>query len=513
MPGRFEGEFRFGPDSRRSDRGRGDSPTLRIVILADLAGQAGRVATLRPPIAQRALIAVDVDNFGEVLARIAPRLEIHPGGPDSPGLPIAFRSLEDFHPDSLYRGLQPFSALRDIRQRLLDASTFAAAAAEWSHLAGMTVEALPAAPVASPAPTEDNQATVQRLLGHGPADISRVPPAVARAEAGLDRLLREVVAPHVVPSADRRLPDLLRSVDDTAAALLRAILHHPDVQALEAAWRSVHGLVTEIDTDTGVELRLLDVTRAELEADAGVAAVERRLTSGEGAEDAESIWPLVVSAFSFGPAGEDLTLLDRLGAMAGRVGGPVLAAAGPTLLGCRSFAETPDPRDWRAPGDAAPRWPELRKSPAAPWIGLVTPRILLRLPYGKRTDPVEAFDFDELPSGLDHEAYLWGNPAFACARLIAASFVEHGVAMQPGDHLELGDLPAAVYEDEEGAKMKPCAEIALNEAAAQRILDAGIMPLLGSSRRNAVRLMRMQSVAQPPRPLSGRWNRSPAPRR
>ena len=510
MPGRFEADFGFGPHGQRSDRRGEDGPTLRIVVLADLAGHGARVAdNPRPPVAHRPLVRVDVDNFGEVLARTAPRLEIRLGGPDAPGLPIVFRSLEDFHPDALYRGLEPFRSLRDIRRRLLDTSTFAEAAAEWSRLAGLAVEALPAPPAASPAPREDDEAARRRLLGLGPADIRRVPPAAARAEAGLDRLLREVVAPHIVPGADRRLPELLRSVDDSAAALLRAILHHPDVQALEAAWRSIHGLVTEIETDAGVELRLLDVTRAELLADgatSGVGAVERLLASGEAADEAASIWPLVIAAFAFGPDEEDVALLERLGAIAGRAGGPVLAAADPALVGCRSLAETPDPRDWKALGTAASRWHQLRESSAAAWIGLAMPRILLRLPYGKRTDPVDAFDFEELPAGRDHEAYLWGNPAFACARLIAASFVERGAAMEPGDHLELDDLPAAVHDDEEGPKMKPCAEVALGEPAAQRILDAGIMPFLGSSRRNAVRLVRFQAIAQPPLPLSGRWN-------
>jgi type VI secretion system protein ImpC len=516
MPGRFEAEFRFGAERQRSDRRREDGPTLRIVVLADLGGRAGRVAQdPRPPIAQRSLLAVDVDNFGEVLARIAPRLEIHLGGPDSPGLPIVFRSLDDFHPDALYRGLEPFGPVRDIRRRLLDASTFSKAAAEWSRLAGLAGDALPAASGAAPSLREDDVATRQRLLGRGSAAMSRVPPAMASARAELDHLLREVVAPHIVPSADRRLPELLRSVDDTAAALLRAILHHPDFQALEAAWRSVHGLVTEIETDTGVALRLLDVTRAELQTDSatgGVMALERLLTDHEAAEDASSVWPLIVAAFTFGPDDADVILLERIGAIAGRTGGPVLAAADPALVGCRSFAETPDPLDWNTLGaDSAQRWSRLRESAAASWIGLAMPRILLRLPYGKRGDPVESFDFEELPSGPDHEAYLWGNPAFACARLIASSFVEHGAAMEPGNHLELDDLPAAVYDDGEGPKMKPCAETALSEAAAQRILDAGAMPLLASTRRNAVRVLRMQSIAHPPRALAGKWGHPSPP--
>jgi type VI secretion system protein ImpC len=189
-----------------------------------------------------------------------------------------------------------------------------------------------------------------------------------------------------------------------------------------------------------------------------------------------------------------------------------LAAAHPGIVGCRSFAETPDPRDWGTlPAAAATQWRRLRESAVGPWIGLAMPRILLRIPYGKRTDPIEAFDFEEQPpSDREHEAYLWGSPAFACARLIASSFIETGAAMELGDHLQLDDLPAAVYDDGEGPSMKPCAETALSEAAAQRILDSGPMPLLASSRRNVVRVVGFQSIADPPRPLAGKWERSSA---
>jgi type VI secretion system protein ImpC len=502
MPGRIDGEFRFGAHGGR----RPDTPTLRIVVLADL----GRRPELVPdapgrPLAPRRLVQVDVDSFGEALARIAPRLELRLGRPDAPALPIAFGSLDDFHPDALYRRLEPFRPLREVRRRLLDTSTFGEAATEWSRLVGLVTEARLPAPPAPPSPVEDEAATRRRLLGLGSAETSPAPPAVA---AGVDRLLREIVSPYIVPSADRRLPELLRSVDDAAAGLLRAILHHPDFQALEATWRSVHGLVTEVETDAGVDVRLLDVTREELQADdaAGIATLERLLTAREAVEDAGAVWPLIVAGFTFGPDREDVTLLERLGAVAGRAGGPVLAAASPALVGYRSFAETPAPGDWK-PLDAAgaERWRRLRESAAGPWIGLAMPRILLRLPYGGRGDPVAAFDFEELPSGRDHESYLWGNPAFACARLMAFSFVEHGAAMEPGDRLELDDLPAALYDGEEGRVMKPCAETALGEAAAQRILDTGAMPLLASTRRNAVRVMRVQSIALPPRPLAGRW--------
>jgi type VI secretion system protein ImpC len=514
MPGRRGQEFHFGPRGSRQGPQREDAPVLRIVILADLRGHAGREDEDHGfPITQRHLVPIDVDNFDAVLARTQPRLHLRLGGPDSPRSPIMFRSLDDFHPDALYRSLELFAPLRSIRRRLLDSATFPDAAAEWSRV--IDLASLPAVSERSVPPIEDHEATLRRLLGRGSAETSDLPAAQVSAQAGLDHLLRAIVAPHIVPGPDPRLPELLRSVEGSVAALLRSILHHPDFQALEGVWRAVRDLVAGLATDAGVELRLLDVAKGELQGDsaeAGTAALDRLLVRPEASEDAASVWPLLVAGFTFGATDEDMILLERLGAIARRLGGPVLAAAHPSIVGCRSFAETPDASDWGTlPAAAATRWRRLRGSAVAPWVGLAMPRILLRVPYGKRTDPMEAFDFEEQPpSGRDHEAYLWGSPAFACARLIASSFIENGAAMEPGDQLQLDDLPAAVYDDGEGPLMKPCAETALGEAAAQKILDSGPMPLLASPRRNVVRVVRFQSIADPPRPLAGKWGRSSA---
>ena len=503
MPARMEGEFRFGSPGSGRPRRRPDTPTLDVVILADLGGRAGRpTGDHGAPLGERRLVRVDIDNFDEVLARLEPRPVLRLGGPDAPEMPIAFRSLDDFHPDALYRRLDAFEPLREMRRRLQDRSTFAAAAAEWSRAVGLATEARPA-----PARAENDEAMRRRLLGIGAPAGSRVPPAATSAQARLEGLLREVVAPHVVPSPDPRLPELLASVDQTTAALLRSTLHHPEFQALEATWRSVHGLVTGVETDGSVEIRLLDVTRDELAADA--AGALDRLLGGRGSADEASVWPLFVAGFTFGSSAEDVALLERLGAITGRAGGPLLAAADPRVVGCRSFGETPDHRDWTAvDGGAAERWRRLREGPSARWIGLAMPRVLLRIPYGTRADPVSAFDFEELPTGREHEGYLWGNPAFACARLIASAFVDSGADMTPGDHVSLDDVPTAVYDDGGEQTIKPGAETALTDTGAHRILDAGVMPLVASSRESTVRVLRFQSIAHPPRALAGRWDGS-----
>ena len=61
------------------------------------------------------------------------------------------------------------------------------------------------------------------------------------------------------------------------------------------------------------------------------------------------------------------------------------------------------------------------------------------------------------------------------------------------------------YEEDGQAKLKPCAEVCLGERAAEAILGRGLMPLQSYRDRNAVRVTRFQSIADPPTALAGRW--------
>ena len=43
------------------------------------------------------------------------------------------------------------------------------------------------------------------------------------------------------------------------------------------------------------------------------------------------------------------------------------------------------------------------------WIGLAAPRVLLRRPYGQRSDPIDSFTFDEFEGAPPQEELLWGH--------------------------------------------------------------------------------------------------------
>jgi type VI secretion system protein ImpC len=199
-----------------------------------------------------------------------------------------------------------------------------------------------------------------------------------------------------------------------------------------------------------------------------------------------------------------VALLGRLGQLARRLGAPFLAAASSRVLGCPSLTEAPEPATWQAVPEAG-TWDALRATPEAGSLGLALPRFLLRLPYGSRSRPAEQLAFEELPPGAPHEAYLWGNPAFACAYLLGEGFSRQGWALRPGDLLDVDGLPLHVDEEDGAARVQPCAEVVLSDRAAAAILDRGLMPLRSIRDRDAVRLEAFRSLADPAQPLQGPW--------
>jgi type VI secretion system protein ImpC len=469
---------------------------FRILILSDFSGRGSRqVVESGDELAQRKVHRVDRDNLDEVMARLAPQVR----WPTEPPLTVGFSSLGDFHPDLLFRRLPIFQKLRDARTRLGDPGSADAALRE-----------LLGEPDAAPSPDRPAAPAPENLLDQ---IVDRSPGARVDAEAAmtgdLAGLVKRIVGPYLDATADPRRDKVQESLDAAAADLMRALLHAPGVQALEAAWRGVDLLVRRLETGTQLQLHLIDVSKPELAADqAPDSPIEssglfKRLVESSVGTPGGEPWALIIGDYTFGPDEDDLLLLARLGALAGLAGAPWISAAHPRLAGFDAFAETPDPIAWRTV--ELPLWDALRREPQAAWLGLALPRFLLRLPYGAESEPCEDFAFEELSAPTRHDQLLWGNPAFACALLLGQSFSAGGWAAIP-QRQEIDHLPLHLYRDAGGDTVaRPCGEALLTERAADLLLDKGLMPLASLKGSDAVRLVRFQSIRHPLTALQGPW--------
>ncbi|WP_010584798.1 type VI secretion system contractile sheath domain-containing protein [Schlesneria paludicola] len=521
MSARMEFGFSFASPQVQSDRPRDDDAPLKVLVLGNFSGN-GSVTGSQPQHAlrQRPVIRIDIDRFDEVLQRLAPRVSLADGVSATTNQDFEIRELDDFRPERLLQRLPSVRALMDLRQKLTNSATFSQAAAELRQ--GLLANALSAqptvdAPSASPSgPMEDDATLLERLLGQPSpgSSMSGKAPAPISEPLGVHQLIEQAVAPYIVPKADPQQGVYLSAIDKAIGDELRKVLHSPSFQSLEASWRSLQSLVSNIEDDGAIQVHLLDVAYDELLADIpkdddqlGKWDLFRRLVGDSNQGVGAVPWGVIIGDFTIAARPNDFALLGALAATAERIQTPLITGAASSLLGCPQLSDASDPSGWQ-PLDAelSDRWQAIRRSSAAAWVGLALPRVLLRMPYGRETDEVEGFAFEEFSPDRCHEAFLWGNPAYLCAELIAQEFAADGWGMQLPLQTDVGDLPAYTYRDDGEVKLQPCAEFALGERAADAMLQRGLMPILSWKDRNAVRFVRFQSIAVPAAPLAGPWS-------
>ncbi len=484
---------------------------FRILVLGDFRGRGERGLAKGEPGTIGEPVRIDRDNFEEVMARLGVGVGLTAGGDGLTRVALTFAEIDDFHPDQIYARAEVFRALRRTRTQLSDPATFAEAAAALvggpgaeARNVGPAVGAPPAAP--QPAPAD--------LFDQIVRSTARSEGAGGRSGDGWDAFLAKITAPHRVARAEPRQAELVASVDSATGDLMRAILHDPEFQALEAAWRGLLFLSRRLETGPQLELFLAHVTRSELaddlrgERDLRATATYKSLIEPSVGMSGGQPWGVIVGNMTFGPDPGDTALLGRTAGLARLAGAPFLAAADPRILGCTSLAATPDSDDWRVPPDGASRdaWQALRAHGDAAYLGLALPRFLLRLPYTRGDYAIDSFDFEELCGDPGHEAYLWGNPAFALAEILGQAFSHEGWGMRPGDDTTVDDLPLHTHTVKGVTEVVPCGEAWLSDRAADVVLDRGLMPFLTKKGRDVIRLVQFQSIAEPPCALAGRWS-------
>ena len=483
----------------------GPDKPMRILVLGDFSGH--RQKTTGSQKDYRLIEKIDIDNFADIFAKIKPELHLNLDEGLS-NIIMSFEDIDDFHPDALFAKIDIFAQFFSLRKKLKAPVTFKEAAQDLQKI--LNISRLEQHPENTDLPLNDERddETLKRLLGE-----SSSAKQAENSEDVVLRYIKNLISDHIVDDVAPFQDVYIKAVDDAISALMRKIMHHPDFQALEAAWRSVYMLVSSLETDETLSLSLLDVDKRRLSQDLVLSGHDLSATDlfyrlvSQGVNCyGEDPWSMIIGNFTFGGSDGDIALLTALGGIASFAGGPFIAAAEPELLACQTSANLSDYQDWgEVDKTTLLRWKALRKSDVAPWIGLLLPRILMRLPYAQDTDPVDSFQFEELTSNGEHESLLWGNSAFYCALLIARTFMQQGWNMQLGKYMEITDLPAYVQRGGDEAKLKPCAEICINDHTMEKILEQGIMPFISHRNLNMVRLARFQSIAEPLVNIRGAW--------
>ena len=495
----LEAEFTF----ERDRTGAIEEPPFRILMLGGWGGDAEK-----RPLAERKPVEVDRDNFDEIAARMNTRANLDFG--DGSSLSLEFASLDDFHPDEIFRRVPMFSELRDLRKRLKGSDTFSSAARDARQMFGIR-GAEPVAPEPSGAETPAGN-LLDAILAQ-PSGGAAAPKRGASGELG--NLVKELVRPHLVSVDEDEQSTLISAVDAATGQLMRRILHHRRFQELEAAWRGLFFLVRRAETSADLKIYILDASKDEIADDLKSAKdLTETLLHKVLVRDAVDMpggdpWAFAGGDYAFSPVVEDIAALMRISKICAAAGAPFVAHMRPDVLGVPSLHEHSDPGEWKTgtDSDAGKLWFALRGQAESQYLGMTIPRFLCRLPYGADTDPLENFKFEEFDGEPAHDGYCWANASFVSAMLHAQSYSAAGWDGMGQRLLQDADgLPVHVYRSGGETIHKPCAEIQMTDRGAEKLMEFGLTPLISYRAADRIKLARHQSISDPPTALRGRWN-------
>ncbi|MCW8139300.1 MAG: type VI secretion system contractile sheath large subunit [Planctomycetota bacterium] len=308
------------------------------------------------------------------------------------------------------------------------------------------------------------------------------------ARRGVSAFIGELLAPGKQKKADKTVIDaMVAEIDRKLSAQVDEILHHEQFQKLESAWRGLKLVVDRTDFRENVKLELLNVSKEDLLADFEdspeivQSGLYKTMYTNEFGQFGGSPYGAMIGNYDFGPGPQDVALLGKIGSVAAMSHCPFIAAAGPQFFGIESFEELPNLKDLQAvfEGPQYAKWHAFRESDDARNVGLTVPRFLLRLPYGKDTDPVKAFEYTEQVAG-NHKAYLWGNTSFSFATRLAESFAKYRwcpniIGPQSGG--TVNDLPLHQYEAMGEIQTKIPTEVLISDRREYELAEQGFIAL------------------------------------
>ena len=309
--------------------------------------------------------------------------------------------------------------------------------------------------------------------------------------------------------ADATINARIAQIDHLISLQLNEVLHHPKFQKLEASWRGLKYLLDQSETSSLLKIRVLNASKKEILRDLQRAAefdqstIWKKIYEDEFGIFGGEPFGALIGDYEFGKHPEDMEFLERMSQVAAGAFAPFLTAASPDLLNLENFQQLGDPRDIGKIFDNTEyaKWKSFRASEDSRYVGLAMPHVLMRLPYGKDTKPIDEFSYEEAVDGTDHSKYLWGNAAYALGARLTTAFAQFGwcaaIRGPEGGGLVEG-LPAHNFHTDEGDVALKCpTEIAITDRREKELADQGLIPLVHCKGTDYAAFFSVQSAQKP----------------
>ncbi len=313
----------------------------------------------------------------------------------------------------------------------------------------------------------------------------------------------------IARDAEMMINSRIAQIDHLVSLQLNEIMHDAAFQKLEGSWRGLKYLMDQSETGTQLKIKVMNCSKKELLKDLQRApefdqsALFKKVYEEEYGVFGGSPFGALVGDYEFGKHPEDIELLEKISNVASSAHAPFCSAASPDLFNLPSYTSLDAPRDLAKIFDTTEyaKWKSFRQTEDSRYVALCLPRTLGRLPYGKDTKPVEAFNYEEHVDGTDHSKYLWMNAAYALASRMTNSFSKYGmcVAMRgvEGGGLVEGLPVHNFYTDDGDVAMKCPTEVPITDRREKELADLGFVPLVHCKGTDYAAFFSAQSAQKP----------------
>src|SRR3954452_6669918 len=212
--------------------------------------------------------------------------------------------------------------------------------------------------------------------------------AATEVENAVSTLVQEALKDTTVIKEDvlDTIEEMIARIDRKLTAQMNEILHAPEFQQIESAWRGLHYLVYNSETDANLKIRVMNVTKNELyrnlrlypDARWDQSPLFKQIYESEFGQLGGEPFGCLIGDYHFSHAPTDVQLLRDLSKIAGSAHAPFFAGADPNLMGMDAWTELSNPRDigkvFDTPDYAA--WKGLRDQDDSRYVGLCLLRVL-----------------------------------------------------------------------------------------------------------------------------------------
>ena len=261
------------------------------------------------------------------------------------------------------------------------------------------------------------------------------------------------------------LNNAIAELDRKISRQLAAIMQSPEFTKLEGSWRGLQYLVKNSETSVNLKIRVLNASKRDVSKDLAKAVefdqsrLFKSIYEDEFGTPGGEPMGALIGDYEFDNSFDDVQTLQGISSIAAAAFAPFISAASPRMFGFDDYRELARPRDLEKIFETVEyaKWRSLRDSEDSRFVTLALPRVLARMPYGPKTNPIDDFAFDETEHSktgeLDHNSYCWMNASYVMGARLTDAFAQSGwcTAIRGAENGgKVENLPMHIFSSDDG---------------------------------------------------------------